>query len=410
MQPALSLTAAVLLGYPALPQGHVIVVDETGGGDFTALAPALAAVSDGDTVLIKPGDYGALTVNGTSLTVQADPSANVDRITVAGLAPGQGVVVRGLNGFGIDVSNCAGSVWFEDCVVNEELASTGPLDPAVAIQDSASVVLSDITATGDRAFCVFFCSTLPTPTAGGTGIFVEDSFVTLLESNVTGGTGSKWCFTSSFCGIINGGTGIESVGDSTVVIAGSEVRGGDSAADDFGFGCVAGLGGDAYSGVDPIVIDSVVVGGVSPDLVTPLGLICPGGPSGTDFALGTPTFLAGDFLAVTAISPVRENTDLTIHLSDGPSDASAFLGVALVPQPLLVAALGGVLVGAGPYSVLALGALDAAGSLAASVPLSTLPPGLESAVFYAQFAYVDTAGTARLGDASAVTVLDDAIP
>lgn len=38
-------------------QGREIVVDLNGGGEFTEIQPAIAAAADGDTVLVKPGEY-----------------------------------------------------------------------------------------------------------------------------------------------------------------------------------------------------------------------------------------------------------------------------------------------------------------------------------------------------------------
>jgi len=37
--------------------GGEIVVDPSGGGDFTEIQPAIDAAADGDTVLVQPGEY-----------------------------------------------------------------------------------------------------------------------------------------------------------------------------------------------------------------------------------------------------------------------------------------------------------------------------------------------------------------
>jgi hypothetical protein len=48
---------SLLLGSPAVLLGATIVVDPSGGGDYTEIQPALDAAADGDTVLVRPGDY-----------------------------------------------------------------------------------------------------------------------------------------------------------------------------------------------------------------------------------------------------------------------------------------------------------------------------------------------------------------
>ena len=53
----LHVALAVLLAIGAPCSAATIVVDLNGGGDFTEIQPAIDAARDGDTVLVRPGEY-----------------------------------------------------------------------------------------------------------------------------------------------------------------------------------------------------------------------------------------------------------------------------------------------------------------------------------------------------------------
>lgn len=53
----------------------VWVVDATGAGDFVDLQAAADFAGQGDTLLVKPGDYGGLTLVNKSLRVYGDGSS-----------------------------------------------------------------------------------------------------------------------------------------------------------------------------------------------------------------------------------------------------------------------------------------------------------------------------------------------
>src|SRR5262245_45261380 len=97
---------------PALAQGKVWVVDDSGGPgvDFTDLPPAIAAASSGDVLLLRSGTYSK-PVLAKGLTLQADQGAAV---TVAGLQvesvpEGERVTISGLTSPGSgSISSCAG--------------------------------------------------------------------------------------------------------------------------------------------------------------------------------------------------------------------------------------------------------------------------------------------------------------
>jgi predicted outer membrane repeat protein len=77
------ILAIALVAVPAA--AHTIVVDIGGSGDHTAIAPALAESSEGDTILVMPGTYtGAenkdLDFNGTNVVLRSDGGSSVTTI------------------------------------------------------------------------------------------------------------------------------------------------------------------------------------------------------------------------------------------------------------------------------------------------------------------------------------------
>ena len=72
MRLALLPTFALLLASSQVDaQGKLWVVDDDGGPgvDFTAIQDAVDAAVDGDGILVRPGDYGRVTIDGKSLRV-----------------------------------------------------------------------------------------------------------------------------------------------------------------------------------------------------------------------------------------------------------------------------------------------------------------------------------------------------
>ena len=90
----LVLMLAAGFSVPAL--GREIVVDLGGGGDFTAIQPAIDAAEDGDTVLVKPGEYGiAETIDFNRLHDPEDPnSPPVKNITLRSEAGAEETTIR----------------------------------------------------------------------------------------------------------------------------------------------------------------------------------------------------------------------------------------------------------------------------------------------------------------------------
>lgn len=124
---------------------QTFVVDDGGGAgvDFTSLATATANAPDGAVLLVRAGLYtGSPTISGKSLTILADPGAEVLAVPglfpttflVTGLTSGQSVYIRGLwlRSPGITsrallrCANNAGLVCIEDVVPSP--ANAGPTE------------------------------------------------------------------------------------------------------------------------------------------------------------------------------------------------------------------------------------------------------------------------------------------
>lgn len=114
----------------------VLVVDAAGGAGstHTQVSAAVAAAASGDLIVVRAGSYGSFAVSGKSLSIQAEPGAQVTietspgsfgQIAVRNLAADQRVDVRGfdvpLGSEGLLlrpaflVEDCAGAVVAEDC-------------------------------------------------------------------------------------------------------------------------------------------------------------------------------------------------------------------------------------------------------------------------------------------------------
>ena len=53
----MGVTLSSALTFSSVCVAAVITVDINGGGDYVAIQPAIDAAVDGDTVLVKPGEY-----------------------------------------------------------------------------------------------------------------------------------------------------------------------------------------------------------------------------------------------------------------------------------------------------------------------------------------------------------------
>ena len=69
---AVALAAAGIAGQRLLAADSAIIVDQSGAGDYSTLAEAVAAAADGDEILVRPGAYTEAVVIDKDITVAGD--------------------------------------------------------------------------------------------------------------------------------------------------------------------------------------------------------------------------------------------------------------------------------------------------------------------------------------------------
>jgi hypothetical protein len=404
---------SLLLGTTSLAaaQGQVWVVDDDGGPgvDFTALQEAVDAAADGDTVLVRSGVYEpasvglqTLAISGKSLVVQAERDARVvlrdvmggQALAISGVAAGQQVVLRGLRfelaeeGGGpylpVQILDNAGSVRIEDCVLRAQERNSGL--QMIHVASTASLVLTRCEVRAAWA-------TFPV-------LRVVESSLSCYDTRITAG-GLRW---DTFPGPANGGMAIQAE-ESALFLSGSVLKGGTGATG-------GSLDGTCYGGGD----GGDVLRATDCDVVLQDALLVPGAPGASplsgceDGEPGEALVLSGGTLAVLedstprldVASPVRAGGYLRLAF-DAPG-ALAFALVSQHPAADLLAPYGELLVAA-PTLLAFPGEVEPYGKTAL-VQLDALAPGVEAALVHVQGAFLDPlAGTVRLGNATAVTVL-----
>jgi len=424
MHPSRAALARLLLALAILcapAAAGVLVVDVTGGGDFTSVAAAVAAAAEGDTLLVRPGpctncyDEG-FAVNGKSLTIVFDsplgPSAGYyfETIAVMNLQPGQLVVLRGLrvkqaffeSGVpGITLIDNAGAVWIEDC---ELRGGTGngdapfgcgvtadlPGGPAIRAADCAAVTVVGCElqgGTGKTAFSLWPIHAASKATDGGTALLAIDSSVAVYGSTLTGGVGGGGHLCSE---IADGGPGADASG-SKLLLSGCTVTGGvEGSGPPVGIPG-GGLRGDAISSFE--LLDTSVAAA----------------PGGTDFetAPGTVSSYPGDARLISLPSPLREGEAGTFTMQGAQGDFVAFFWSfdnVIKPMPARNGwfLLGGPFI-AGPFLMGTI--TDPSGLWQLSIHGPTLPAALQAQTFLLQ-AYFKHTGGVTLGGATAFTLVD----
>lgn len=408
----LATLVTVLAPAVALAQTvHVVDKANQPGTDFTSLAGAVAAAVDGDTLLVRPGNYGeAFTLDGLALTIVADgPPASVQvlNIDVRNLAADEHVTVRGLllspQLFGLlpamSIDDCDGRVHLEDCTFTSAAIGTNGI---VRVDDARAVTISR-------------CSIAPA--IGGSfseaSLVVLDSNMALVDTIVSGADGSETVIGPSF------GTDAVRAVDSRISISGSFLTGGDG-GDGLGiFGpCQNGAdGGSAFVMIgngsgDVEIIDTVLVGGAGGAVG---GAGCTAGAAGlgveTTASAGTVVQRPGAVPHFTLTSPMRSGDLLDFELV-GPPNATVLLLLGLEPgvikpyDPLLT----GVATIGAPELILPYFPIPADGTFDDTDAPGTflLPPGFTHLHLYFQHVVNDPTVGLVASTPSALTVLDPA--
>ncbi len=391
----LRFVVPLLLGYPALAQGQLWIVDAAAGPgyDFTGLQAAIDFAADGDTILVRTGAYGDNTIDGKALVVAEEPgdSVKMTSIAVRNLQSHEKVVLRGIASDRWTLEANQGPVWLESVDGGSAsplscILGTGPGSAhKLTISDCADVVIIRSSFLGGASY-----STL----ASFDGIHATNSNLTLFETRAGGGMLQDHG--------VDGGDGLD-ITDCTLFASGCEFVGGCGAQGDL---CDAGGDGGAglrrVGGAEPQLLECELAGGNGGCAAEyPLCPYCgaPGSASTASYAL-----IAGFARDYAIASPGTGGGTTTLAYSGKPGDL-VFSLISLGQDSLFLPELAGTLVLPIMPILISHGPASGSGTLGVSVPLPTLPPGIEAFTVYAQAAAISGVGAAVLGAPSQLTIL-----
>ena len=237
------VTAAVAFGGPA-----TWLIDDDGGPGvaFTDLPAAVAAASDGDVLLVRPGTYSGFTTGGKSLRILATDLLSPPAVGASSF-PGPSTAdafVQGLNflsgpGQAAGLVSGGGRTTFADCSFFGGVGATG-----LRVDGGA--------ATLER--CLMIGG--PSAVAGGTGAHcIGGGTIAFDLSTILGGFGLSSAFTVGVGGhalFVDGGTasGTRSslFGGGVPIVFGSSATAGDGLRVQSGFARLAGESFDVVAG------------------------------------------------------------------------------------------------------------------------------------------------------------------
>lgn len=409
---AAACAALMLAGGTAHAANQVLVVSAVPGPgiDFSHLQDAIDAASDGDIILVRSADSlpALATIDGKSLSVLGDPATSgvlvtVPPIRVLHLAPTQKVVLRGLllaNGAGMGqgaqlaIQGCEGPVFVEACSVATFSFIPLAFLPAVLIVNSSHVVLTLCAGNG-----------VPGITGSGAhppaaGLVAQNSAVTAYNCKFRGGAGAL---------AMNGAPGALVLGSGSLFAAGGEYTGGAGGPGTFAaLGCVASGNGGAgilasgnsltqlavtaiggLAGVDPPGCSQVGVAGLPVEVLT-----------------GSSGLVAESLRTLDISSPIHEGQPVTVTVKGTPGEPAQLLQ-SLAPYGLPVLAWKGTLAGAFPLTPIVLGIIPPSGeiSFTATVPVGSLPAGIDGLEIYEQVLVPGSSNAGLLGTPSITAIV-----
>ena len=397
----LALAPAVLRA-----QGSVLVVKPT-GAPFSTIQAAIAAAADGDTIYVHQGEY-SINLAGGSLTIAAAEGEVVSTSFSGGakildLQADDVVVLRGMRVRGLSVTNCAGTVWVEDCQLD---VGTPPL----TVQSSDEVVFLRCAMTGPFEFTdgSGFVHT------ASVGALLTDSVVAMFDCDVKGGAGEPFhVLPFGPVGPTKGRAGLELHGGELRLSGGSVQggKGGDGPTDS-AHGCSGAAGGHGVRMVDgspSLVVHDVVIAGGDGGAAPPgcVGGQPQAGAPGQAIVVqsGVVTTVPGTARQLALGGPAIEQHVVNLDVAGVPGDAVLLL---IGPAPgLVLKAVGvGQLLVPEPMLVTSLGVLGDPALLTLSVVVPELGPGVATVHAVVQGAFKPAARPAVLGSGSGLIALD----
>ncbi len=423
----LALVATLALSFLASSaSAGVIVVNASGGGQFTSIQPAVNAAVDGDTLLVKGGTYAGFSIIDKTLTVVGDPGAlNVDingAVIVNSLATSRSVILAKLNvngllgdAYALYVSGNSGEVRVQDCALrgsngNPNISSCSLTSPhgrsgAYVVSGSGGVVFVRCTISGGNCTNAVYWCCCDNGEAGGNGIDVDGCRVAFFDCTVYGGRGGD-----QGCHGGRGGTGCRAVsttGYTGVSFSGSNIVGGGGGIGNDYICALGGAGGDGLvlSGAQAWLLFSTTYGGVggydwTNHTYGPNGAAISGG--------GYVDFGVPGHLKLQMPSVARENTVVYLTFNGPPGSSMWLMKSSSSPFLPMPGWRGVLLTAANRWDFQWLGPMPPGGQYQMSYFVQPLPAGVESERRYFQPFLVDPNGAVQLGSFNALTILDSA--
>jgi hypothetical protein len=430
----------------------VIVVDSSGGGQFTNLQMAVNSASNGDTLLVRVGGYSSFTVDGKALSIVADAGATVTvfgSVVVQNLAADQGVVLAGLKVTGatttamsdtpgvalyatandgpLRLHGCqlTGAIGYGDHYFNNGGDCCAPVNHgsgwagAILTQNQAGVAFVGCTIVGGRAAnASLSCEACGNGALGGDGMFLVATRVALYDCAIIGGRGGD---AGGQAG--SGGAGCNAQTLTTacgLFASGTSFTGGVGGDGNDIIQAYGGVGGDGLMVFYPALaqlLDCTTAGGHGGHNC---GLSQPYAANG--FATSgnsTPFVFTGTRLTFSAPSPMHELTATPVTFTGQPgehvylrmADATGFRPIASSKGVILTHSVGASF--APPHSgamhqtayAADLGVIPASGVLNTTLQF----PDVASARSYHLQAFsIDSTGHSKLGSFASIVVLDSA--
>jgi hypothetical protein len=405
----------------AVARADVLVLDAAGGGDFTTLQQVADVAADGDIVLVRPGQYApsspapAIVFEGRALTFVADGTGPVSfpSLFIQQVPLGELFILRGIRfepSYSPDdhtdrlhLSISKGLVLFEDCVIvgpADGLGGAGLPSVAVHLVDANAAFEScEITGPAGKDDSLLTHGGF----AGNWAMSSQLSRISLASCTLTGGAGGDELQGVASEGAGAGGHALRPV-SSIVTLSGCTLVGG-AGGHDTGTPLTGGpaAGGAAVIADATSLVwlrDSTTLGGAGG--TDAMGAV---GPPGADIA-GPVVQLAGPARRLRVSAPLIEGQSASLTADGAPHELALAL-ISFGGTWLDVPKFGGPLL-TGPLVTppFLLGVLDGAGHLQLhlAVPSVGLSPGTGVAGVMQLVAV--SGGSATLGDASALVLLD----
>jgi hypothetical protein len=400
----------------------VLVVDASGGGNYTQIQAAVDAAVDGDTILVKSGTYNSFRVSNTELAIVGDAGSDVQvvgAIRATNLAAGKTLVLENLNAtgqtgdaisvYGLYLSNNQGRVRVESCRFAGK-PSYGFYGvhgyDAIRVEGCSDVAMTRTTSLGGSAGFFNNLGTLPS----GAGLNAQSSVLAIYDSTLRGGTGTSVSPNSPAVSGGNGGHGCWTE-SCWLFASGCQFLAGNGGQGGAGYFMAEAYGGDGGDGIrleygsTAVLFDDVLVRG--------LGGAPGNGPESYGGADGNAYFtdpgsmltnLPGPSKHFVSPTPVRENTLATLTFIGMPGERVQLL-ICRTSGHHFDAMESGVLLLGSPIRVVSMGVVPASSTLLVQFPVLALDPGVESTVLYMQARFMDQQGNTVLSGPSSMVIL-----